>query len=87
MPECRTIRHLVSPELEWKKLTMPVQVQYWTKPMQSGIFLVRYRNKIMDASVSFLDANAQLSVFQIRIRFMRIRIQPKNWIRIHALTK
>jgi hypothetical protein len=43
-----------------KKLTMPEQVQYRTEPTQSDIFLVRYRNKIMDAGVSFLDADAQL---------------------------
>jgi hypothetical protein len=34
-----------------KKLTMPEQVWYRTKPMQSGIFLVRYRNKIMDVGM------------------------------------
>ncbi len=46
-----TIRHRVGPVPEWKKLTMPEQVLYRTKPMQSGIFLVRYWNKIMDAGV------------------------------------
>ncbi len=45
-----------------KKLTMPVQVWYRTKPRQSGIFLVQYRTVIIDADagVSFLDADAQL---------------------------
>jgi hypothetical protein len=51
MPECRTIRHLVGPVPGMKKLTMPEQVRYWTKPMQSGIFLVLYRYKIMDAGM------------------------------------
>jgi hypothetical protein len=51
MPECRTIRHLVGPVPELKKLTMPEQVRYRTKPMQSGIFLVRHWNKIMDATM------------------------------------
>jgi hypothetical protein len=32
-----------------KKLTMPGQVQYQTKPSQSCIFLVLYRTKIIDA--------------------------------------
>jgi hypothetical protein len=34
-----------------KKLTMPEQVRYWTKPTQSGIFCVRYRTKILDAGM------------------------------------
>jgi hypothetical protein len=34
-----------------KKLTMPGQVQYQTKPRQSGIFLVRYRTEIIDAGL------------------------------------
>ncbi len=34
-----------------KKLTMPGIVQYRTKPRQSGIFLVRYRTKIIDAGM------------------------------------
>jgi hypothetical protein len=38
MSECCTVRHLVSPVSEWKKITMPEQVWYWTKPTQSGIF-------------------------------------------------
>ncbi len=34
-----------------KKLTMPGQVRYRTKPRQSGIFLVRYRTVIIDAGM------------------------------------
>jgi hypothetical protein len=34
-----------------KKLTMLELVQYRTKPMQSGIFLVRYRTKLTDAGM------------------------------------
>ncbi len=64
MPECRTVWHPVSPVLDWKKLTMPKPVRYRTKLTQSGIFLVWYRTKILDADadagVSFLDADAQL---------------------------
>ncbi len=52
MPECRTVRHPVSPVPDWKKLTMPEQVQYRTKLTQSGIFLVRYRTKSWDAGMS-----------------------------------
>ncbi len=49
MPECRTVRHSVSPVPECTELTMPGQVRYQTKWTQSGIFLVRYRTKILDA--------------------------------------
>ncbi len=51
MPECRTVWHPVSPVPDWKKLTMPEQVQYPTKLTQSGIFLVQYRTKIRDAGM------------------------------------
>jgi hypothetical protein len=51
MPECRTVRHPVSPVPEWKKLTMPEQVRYQTKPTQSSIFWVRCRTKILDAGM------------------------------------
>ncbi len=34
-----------------KKLTMPGQVQYRTKPRQSVIFLVRYRTESIDAGM------------------------------------
>jgi hypothetical protein len=33
---------------------MPEQVQYWTKLTQSGIILVRYRTKILDAGMPML---------------------------------
>ncbi len=49
MPECQTVRHPVSPVLDWKKLTMLEQVRYRTNLMQSGIFLVRCQTKIRDA--------------------------------------
>jgi hypothetical protein len=45
MPECRTLRHLVSPVLEKKQLTLPKPVKYQSK---LTIFLVRYRTEIMD---------------------------------------
>ncbi len=51
MPECRTVRHPISPVPEWTELTMPGQVQYRTKLTQSGIFLVQYRTKILDAGM------------------------------------
>jgi hypothetical protein len=44
MPECRTLRHPVSPVPDQKKLTMPKQVWYRTKKTQSGIFLVQYQD-------------------------------------------
>jgi hypothetical protein len=51
MPECRTVRHLVSLVSDWKKLMMLEQVRYQTKLTQSGIFLVWYRTKIRDAGM------------------------------------
>jgi hypothetical protein len=47
------------------KKTMLELVRYRTNPIQSGIFLVRYRIKLTDAgmpmpALSFLDADAQL---------------------------
>jgi hypothetical protein len=50
-PECRTVRHPVSPVPDLKKITMPKPVRYRTKLTQSGIFLVRYRTKIRDAGM------------------------------------
>jgi hypothetical protein len=52
-----------------KKLTMPEQVRYRTKPTQSCIFWVLYRNKILDArnadaGVSLLYTDAQLCLKQ-----------------------
>ncbi len=49
MLECRTVRHTVSPVPEWTEQTMLGQVRYRTKLTQSGIFLVRYLTKILDA--------------------------------------
>ncbi len=53
-----------------KKLTMQGLIRYLTKPIQSDIFVVWYRTEIMDAtaSVSFLDANAQLCVLYILLQ-------------------
>ncbi len=51
MPECRTVRHPVSPVPDWKKLTMLEQVRYQTKLTQSGIILVPYRTKIRHAGM------------------------------------
>jgi hypothetical protein len=35
-----------------KKLMMPGVVRYWTKPRQSGIFLVRYWTGIIDVGMA-----------------------------------
>ncbi len=51
MPECRTVRHPVSPVQDWKKLMMPEHLRYRTKLTQPGIFLVKYRTKIRDAGM------------------------------------
>jgi hypothetical protein len=34
-----------------KKLTMPAQFRYLTKPRQSGIVSIRYRTEIIDAGM------------------------------------
>jgi hypothetical protein len=69
MPECRTVRHPVSPVPVWKKLTMPEQVQYRTKVTQSSIFFSPVPDQNLgcqnaDAGVSFHDADAQLCPLQ-----------------------
>ncbi len=49
LPECWTVRHLVSSVSGLKKTNDAGTVRYRTKLNQSGIFLVRYRTKIRDA--------------------------------------
>jgi hypothetical protein len=63
--KCCSVWHPISPVPEWKKLTMPGLIRYWTKLTQSSIFLVRYQTEIDGcwnavAGVSFLHADAQL---------------------------
>ncbi len=41
----------VSSQSGTNKLTMTELVRYRTKPMQSGIFLVRYRTELVDAGM------------------------------------
>ncbi len=48
MPDCPASKQSGTGK---KKLTMPEQVRYRTKPRQSGIFLVQYRTVIIDAGV------------------------------------
>ncbi len=40
MPECRTVRHPVSPVPEWTKMPMPGPVRYRNKGTQSGTGLI-----------------------------------------------
>jgi hypothetical protein len=63
MPDCPASDQSGTGIKKTKKLTMPGQVRYRTKPRHSGIFLVRYRTEIIDAGVSFLDADAQLCLW------------------------
>ncbi len=51
MPECRPSGIQSVRGTGLKKLTMPEQVRYRTKLIQSGIFLVRYQTKIRDAGM------------------------------------
>jgi hypothetical protein len=48
MPDCPASSHSGT---GMKKLTVPEPVRYWTRLMQSGIFLFRYRTEIMDAVI------------------------------------
>ncbi len=60
-----------------KKLTMPEQVWYRTKLMQSGIFLVRYRNKIMDAG---MPMPALVSSMPMPNYATRIKTNSEMWV-------
>jgi hypothetical protein len=51
MPDCPTSDQSGT---EMKKLTMPGEVLYRTKPRQFGIFLVSYRTESIDAGVPML---------------------------------
>jgi hypothetical protein len=51
MPECRTVRHPVSPVPDLNMLTMPEPVRCRKKVTQSGIFSVRYQTKMTDAGM------------------------------------
>ncbi len=83
MPDCQTVRYPVSPVPEWKKLTVPEPVRYRSKLMQSGIFFIpvpdwNHGCRNTNASVSFLDAYAQLwSQVSPRITYFHLMI-PYN---------
>jgi hypothetical protein len=51
MPECRTVRHLISPVPEWTKTPMPEPVRYRDKRTQSGTRMLRYRTKTQGAGM------------------------------------
>ncbi len=51
MPECRTVRHPVSPVPEWPKIPMLEPARYRNKKTQSGTGMLRYRNEIQDAGL------------------------------------
>jgi hypothetical protein len=93
MPECRTVRHPVSPVPDWKKLTMPKHVRKRTKLTQSGIFLVRYRTKIRDAGMPMpaLVSSMPMPSYDGRIRPYRAPIHklyfPSNILSQKCLSK
>ncbi len=46
MPECQTVRNLISPVPEWTKTPMPEPVRFRDKRTQSGTRMLWYRTKI-----------------------------------------
>jgi hypothetical protein len=62
---------------------MPGQVRYWTKLTQSGIFLVWYRTKILDAGMPmpalvFLMPMPSYGYYTIRKKYFFPAHSPKN---------
>jgi hypothetical protein len=61
---------------------MPELVRYRNKPTQSGIFLVRYRTKVVDAGadagISFLNADAQLWKLEGKSRANTLAVLPSH---------
>ncbi len=51
MPECRTVRHLVSPVPECIKMPMPGAVRFWSKKTQSSIGMLWYRTEMPGAGI------------------------------------
>jgi hypothetical protein len=71
MPECRTVRHLISPEPGWTKTPMPEPVRYLDKRNQSGTRMLRYRTDIQDAGMpmpSAISFNHHASAATITIK-------------------
>ncbi len=66
MPECRTVRHIISPVPEWTKISMPEPVQYRNKgpsPVPEWSVLEWDTGcQNADAGGIDLDADAQLCV-------------------------
>ncbi len=60
IPECRNVRHPVSPVPEWKQMSMPEPVRYRNKGTQSGIGILRYRTEIMGAGIPMPVASASM---------------------------
>ncbi len=60
MPECRTVRHPVSPVPEWTKMLMPEPFQYRNKRTQSGTGMLRYRTEIQDAGMPIPAASTSM---------------------------
>jgi hypothetical protein len=58
VPECRTLRHPVSPVPELKEISMPESVRYRNKVNQSSTGLIWYRTEIMDAGIPMPAASA-----------------------------
>jgi hypothetical protein len=82
MPECRTVRHPVSPVPDWKKLTIPEQVRYRTKLTQSGIFLVRYRTKIRDAGMPMPALVFSMTMLRYANQqpFYELSLERNKWV-------
>ncbi len=61
IPECRTVRHPVSPVPEWIKIPMPEPVRYRNKGTKwSSIGMLRYRTVIQNAGMSMPAASTSM---------------------------
>jgi hypothetical protein len=60
MPECRTVRHLITPVPESLKMLTPEPVGYRDKRARSRTGMLRYRTKIQDVGILMPAASASI---------------------------
>jgi hypothetical protein len=60
MPECRTVRHPVSPVHKWTRLPVLEAVRYRDKGTQSGTGMLRYMTEIHDAGMPMPSESASM---------------------------
>jgi hypothetical protein len=62
MPERRTVRHLIIPVPERRKMSMPEPVRYRKKETQSDTEILRYRTELLNAGLLMPAASASMPV-------------------------